>query len=50
MQVKKVIFICNDDKFYTLPALHSIVKSQSLLNIKVHKILVCKYKSKSSSL
>ena len=50
MQVKKVIFICNDDKFYTLPALHSIVKSQSLLNIKVDKILVSKYKSKSSSL
>ena len=50
MIIKKIIFICNDDKFYTLPTLYSIVKSQSLLNIKVEKILVSKYKSKSSSL
>ena len=50
MSIKKVIFICNDDKFYTVPALYSLVKSQSLLNIKVEKILVSKYKSKSSSL
>ena len=37
MSIKKVIFICNDDKFYTVPALYSLVKSQSLLNIKVEK-------------
>ena len=48
--IKKVIFICNDDKHYTLPTLYSIVKSQSFLNVKVEKILVSKYNSKSSSL
>ena len=50
MSMKKVIFICNDDKYYTLPTLYSIVKSQSFLNVKVEKILVSKYNSKSSSL
>ncbi len=50
MATKKIIFICNDDKFYTLPTIYSVVKAQEFLNIEVNKIIVSNFKNKSNSI
>ncbi len=47
---KNVIFICNDDIFYTLPTIYSLKEKEKLLNIKLNKIVVSKYSDKNVSI
>ncbi len=46
---KNVIFICNNDIFFTLPTIYSLKKNEKLLNIKIDKIIISKYIDKNTS-